>query len=121
MKIFILLTSFIALNSFACGGATSFRDATSVACVLTNLNNQSEKNVTKALEDSEGGTSVSLFATGSYSVEASSYSIGACNEGDFLFVKDKKSGSSFSTKSGEISFRSADGKVGYSISCIFKR
>ncbi len=138
MKIFILTVLLLTGQVFAktaiakkpvqrqiassCGGATSFQNATSVSCVLKNFNDDlSEKPVAKSMDVGEGGTTADVFSDESFRVEASSYSIGACNEGDFLFVSDLKSGSTFSTKSGDISFRSKGGKTGYNVSCVFKR
>jgi hypothetical protein len=72
-------------------------------------------------DSSEIGTNVELLDIGNLKVVANSYSTGACNQGDYLTVIDKKSGSTFSTANGEISFSSADGKMSYNLNCKFSR
>ena len=105
-----------------CKGASSFQEAKSVSCIVKNYNdNFSEQTISKPMKSSEGGTSAEIFKAGIFKVEVSSYSLGACDEGDFLFVKDNKSEATYSTKSGEITFVSLEGSISYNISCTFKR
>ncbi len=104
-----------------CGGITSFIEAKEVKCIVKNFNTDSEDTILKKMKSSEGGVSSIIFTTPKFEVEADSYSIGACNEGDFIFVINKKSQDTSSTKNGEISFRSKDGADNYSIKCEFVR
>jgi hypothetical protein len=116
-----VVTSFSAQASI-CRGVTSFQEAKTISCEVTNMSGSlSERVITKSMLDSEAGTAANLFAVGNYTVSANSHSINECNEGDFLTITDKKTGSSFSTKNGEISFRSADGKISYNLNCTFSR
>lgn len=116
-----IVTSFYAQASIG-RGVTSFQDAKAVSCVVTNMNsNSSEKTISKAMQDGEAGTYANLLAVGSYRVSADSYSINSSIEGDFLTVTNLKTGSTFSTKNGEISFSSADSKISYNLNCTFAK